>query len=853
MSSELRDRLQTTLSGTYAIERELGGGGMSRVFVAEEKALGRRVVVKVLPPEMAAGVNVDRFRREIQLAASLQHPHIVPLHAAGSSGDLLYFTMPLIDGESLRARIARDGELPIHAAVRILRDVVDALAYAHSRGVVHRDIKPDNVLLSGQHALVTDFGVAKALESSTGEASLTSLGVALGTPAYMAPEQASADPHIDHRADIYAFGCLAYEVLTGRAPFAGMNAQQVLAVHITQRPDPVTTRRNACPQALGVLVTRCLEKQPADRPQSATELHEQLELIATPSGGMPPTTAVRAVEAPRPSRRRWLPIAAGLTGLAVVLGAGYWGLGRRTSLDRYRVRPPMFVNKTGDPALDPVIANVTSAVSGGLAEIEGVEVVEGEGASATAGTSVAGALYRLGDSIQLSATVTDVSSGKTVYSVGPVEALTARPREAIEPLTQRIVGGVAIMLDPTWGVQGVLPSRPPRWDAYREFHQGDLSFYSEIEDSAFAHFARAATLDATFSLARLRGTQVLVNAGSRRWARADSAVIAAFAERATLSPFERAYLDWFRAWHRGDWEGAHTASVLLTEAAPRSEVAAYIRGNFANISMRWHEAARVLTHLDPASTTLRIRSAYYANLANAHHMLGQHKRELEVAQQARQRFPDQMRVRQLEVRALAALGDSAELGRRLSDALALPTQSEGMGTAGRVLLTAANEARAHGHPALAKLAVSQLLEWVGTGPTADDSSSAARELRIDALRLSGELNQARALTDSLVLLYPDDPTFLGVQGVLAAQQGRRADASRAAAQLSRIRRPDLFGEPLVWRARIGAQLGDKAQAVGLVRQATAEGARILASSDADPDLEPLRDYPPFRELSRARD
>src|SRR6476661_8351491 len=202
--AELLGQLEQALGTAYRLERELGGGGMSRVYLAEEVALGRQVVIKVLPPDLAAAINVERFRREIQLAAKLQHPHVVPLLAAGRAGELLYYTMPFIEGESLRARLLREGELPVSDAVRLLRDVVDALAYAHEQGVLHRDIKPDNVLVSRHHGLVTDFGVAKALSEATGGNSLTSAGVALGTPAYMAPEQATADPHVDHRADIYA-------------------------------------------------------------------------------------------------------------------------------------------------------------------------------------------------------------------------------------------------------------------------------------------------------------------------------------------------------------------------------------------------------------------------------------------------------------------------------------------------------------------------------------------------------------------------------------------------------------------------------------------------------------------------
>ncbi len=326
--TDLQQQLSAAVGGTYRIERELGGGGMSRVFLAEEIALARRVVIKVLPPEMAPGVNKDRFHREIQLAAKLQHPHVVPLLTAGAAGDLLYYVMPFIDGESLRARLARQRELPIPEAVRVLREVVDALAYAHRNGVVHRDIKPDNVLLSEGHALVADFGVAKAVTASSGASSLTSLGMALGTPAYMAPEQAAADPNVDHRADIYAVGALAYEMLCGRPPFTAPTPQAVMAAHVTQLPEPVAMHRPAVSEPLNGLIMKCLAKKAADRWQSAGELLPLLDALVTPSGGTTPTGArlfpaeayVAAARRAHPLRVGALFALAGVTVLAVVYG-----------------------------------------------------------------------------------------------------------------------------------------------------------------------------------------------------------------------------------------------------------------------------------------------------------------------------------------------------------------------------------------------------------------------------------------------------------------------------------------------------------------------------------------------------
>ena len=314
-ADDLAAELQSSLDG-YTIERELGGGGMSRVFVAHDASLDRKVVIKVLTPDLKPSVSAERFARETKLSASLQQANIVPVIAAGSAAGLPYFVMPFVEGRSLRDRLARDGPLQLGEAIGILKDIARALAYAHSRGIVHRDIKPGNVLLSGGTAVVTDFGIAKALVDATsssigrGDQAVTDAGATVGTPAYMAPEQAIGDPNADHRADIYAFGCLAYEMLTGRPPFAYDAKHRVIAAHLKENPRPITDiRPDASP--IAELVGRCLAKEPDRRPQSAVELLEDLD---------------RAGSAPRvDGAKRSAPIlfASGVIGLIILL-FGAW-------------------------------------------------------------------------------------------------------------------------------------------------------------------------------------------------------------------------------------------------------------------------------------------------------------------------------------------------------------------------------------------------------------------------------------------------------------------------------------------------------------------------------------------------
>src|SRR3954468_19404446 len=288
--SSISDRLLSALGGSYTIERELTGGGMALVFMGEDHDLERKVVIKVLPPELAASVSAERFRREILTVARLQHPHIVPILKAGEIDGLPYFVMPYVDGESLDIRLRRTGPLSVRETMAIMKDVARALAFAHAGGVVHRDIKPGNILLASGSATVTDFGVAKALSSArrSGEknktSGLTNTGMSLGTILYMAPEQAAGDPDIDGRADIYALGIAGYEMLAGSAPFADLGPREMLTARLTLPPRPLSNYRKDVPAGLERLIAKCRAIDPKDRPQTAADLVEMLEDPETISG-----------------------------------------------------------------------------------------------------------------------------------------------------------------------------------------------------------------------------------------------------------------------------------------------------------------------------------------------------------------------------------------------------------------------------------------------------------------------------------------------------------------------------------------------------------------------------------------
>jgi serine/threonine protein kinase/tetratricopeptide (TPR) repeat protein len=363
---DVLSRLQGALADCYAIEREVGHGGMATVFLARDLKHHRVVALKVLRPELAAVLGTERFLREIEIAAQLNHPHILPLFDSGEAGGLLYYVMPFVEGPSLRDRLAREKQLPVEEALGIARHVAAALSYAHTTGILHRDIKPENVLLSRGEAVVADFGIARAVAAAASDR-LTATGIAVGTPPYMSPEQAAGEHELDGRSDIYSLGCVLYEMLAGQPPFTGPTAESVLHQHLSLRAPPVCALRSTVPAAVEQALDRALAKAPADRFATAADLAAALDL----SG---PRSAARV---PLRLRRRWAVIA-GIAGLAA-LAAAYvlWSgvaLGTRSEAWKNSVAVLYFDNLSPDTSDVYLAEGLTEEIISRLGQVERLAV-----------------------------------------------------------------------------------------------------------------------------------------------------------------------------------------------------------------------------------------------------------------------------------------------------------------------------------------------------------------------------------------------------------------------------------------------------------------------------------------------
>jgi serine/threonine protein kinase/tetratricopeptide (TPR) repeat protein len=504
--AELLARLRAALADRYAIDRELGHGGMATVYLAQDLKLGRPVAIKVLRREIAAALGPERFLREIEIAARLTHPHILSLHDSGEANGFLYYVMPFVDGQSLRDRLNHEPQLPLVEALRISRAVAEALAYAHSHGVVHRDVKPENILLSGETVLVADFGIARALSVAGGE-NLTETGMAVGTPFYMSPEQAAGQRQIDGRSDVYGLGCVVYEMLAGSPPFSGPSAQAILARHALDPVPPLRTIRPELPAAVDQAVGKALAKAPADRFATAAAFSEALaHLDAQPSF-------------PKRVLRGGAFIAGGLA----VLVAGYFLLARRPASPSSDEPPSIavleFKNVSGDSANEPFSSGMSDELSTALGKVEGLRVLARSGVIRFRGKDTSPqeigrqlhALYVLDGGVRIggtqrrvSAQLIDVAKGNEVWS--EEYDRDARDRDVFavqDEITRAIVAQLRVHL--SGPASAALAKRPTGSPEAHDLYLQGRYFFARRDSASLAkaqdYFERAIQRDSSYALA----------------------------------------------------------------------------------------------------------------------------------------------------------------------------------------------------------------------------------------------------------------------------------------------------------------------------------------------------------------
>ena len=883
---DVLDTLRESLAPRYDVEREIGTGGMARVFLAVEQHPRRRVAIKVLDPEVSTRLLRERFIREVDLSSNLSHPHIVPIFSAGEAGGLFYYVMPYVEGESLRHRLLRERKLPLEDALFIAGDVADALSFAHGQGIIHRDIKPENILLSGTHAIVADFGIARAI-SAAGSLTLTQAGQPVGSPGYMSPEQAMAMGDLDARTDIYSLGCVVFEMLAGEPPAASMTERKI---HNWSALDTSGALRGAEPGAVRAVkhaVSRALAPLPDDRFPTVAE-------FATALGGMSHRISVpsRGVLAGRRGRR--IAFATGV--LFALLGVGsavHLLRARGSRLNERRVVVAVIENHTGDPALDNIGHMAADWVTQGLAQTGLVEVVPsvsvmsssrtpgGHGAGhldavgirtlgreTGAGTVVSGAYYRQSDSIRFQVQVSAASDGTVLRALDPVAAPISQPLVGVEALRQRVMASLATLFDSRLSLWAKAAGQPPSFPAYQEFIQGLDRMVQWDSRGAIFHFRRAAREDTTFKLPLIFAAHEHMDLGE--FATADSVAQAVERAPGPLSPLDRHYLTWVLAETRGDKQRALDTAREMAIIAPNSETL-WLVAQCALALNRPHEMADALTTLGPDRGLFRGWSVYWFYLSFAHHLMGDYRAELKDALEGRRRHPDELTVLAAEVRALAAQGRIADIRERLTEAPSLPPQP-GWSPADIGLL-AAFELAAHDHRADAPTASQWAVRWLEGRPAAEGRTVANRFRLAIAHYLSGELPETRRIlegllsgktvvaADSASLRWfsaitgdmPDHLTFLGFLGVVAAREGKRDDALRIDRELQATNPRYRYGRHTMWRARIRAVLGDRDTAVALVQEAFAQGYARGGVMHLYPSLASLRNDPAYQELLKPKE
>jgi serine/threonine protein kinase/tetratricopeptide (TPR) repeat protein len=868
---QLAGLLDRALGGRYRIVRELGRGGMAVVFLAWERKHDRRVVLKVMRPEIAASYSPDRFLREVRLAARLSHPHIVGLIDSGEADGLLYYVMPHVEGVSLRERLRQAAPLPLEEAVPLLRDMARALSHAHAAGVVHRDLKPANILVAGHHAYLLDFGVAKSFEADGGDDPLTRTGDAIGTPRYMAPEQLAGMSDANHRVDIYAWGQLAHEMLTGTVrelspgDLDGQDVGPAVSAGLRLAREDISAD-------LATLVGRCLEIRPSRRVSSAEEIVDVIE-------GRKPDSRSRTADGQGSSWRSRIIFAGTAVAALAITSVFIWRASSSSEaviLDEVPatsssvlagpIAVAVFTNETDDPSLDVVGRLAGDWISEGLVQTGVASVVpwpssleaaenareaRDEGASidpvaalATAtgaATIVAGSFYEVGDDLRFQAEVIDARDGSVVSAPEAISAPRDSIEVAIRELRDRLMGSIAIATDSRLASAVGLARRPPTFAAYKAFDRGLELYLAGEYARAVPELFKAYELDPEFYDAPLLASTNLVNISTQEeLERADSIL-------ATLEPLRSGFtnlqdLRWqyLRARLDSDGSAALQAAIRASEITSGSRTS-YNAAHAAIGVRRPRLAIEFLEAMDPDTGPLQGWAHYWTVLAHGYHLVGDFDAELSAARSLRSRFPDRRLGGVLEVRALASAGRLQEVDSLISgmDALSPSTYW----SQGAAMVVAGEELRAHGHPVEGLEMLRRGREWLEARLRETPGFRQHRYWLGSAMYDLEDWPGAEGVFGGLAEEFPERNTYRGLHALSVARTG---DPDSAAQMLEEGFEYSL-GDRTALLARIAAIEGDPARAVSLLSvafQQGLDGAPWLHAS-AWPDLRLMRSDPRF--------
>jgi serine/threonine protein kinase len=845
------NRLTTALADRYAIETAIDSGGMATVYRARDLKHERTVAIKVLRPDLAEAIGADRFLREIRTTANLSHPHILPLHDSGEASGFLYYVMPFVEGESLANRLEREGQLPVEDAVQIAREVSEALAYAHRKGVIHRDVKPANVMLEEGHALLADFGIAQA-RATAEETKLTGSGMSLGTPSYMSPEQISGDRELDGRADQYALGCVLYEMLAGRPPFEGADIQTVMRQHLAAEAPKVTGARATVPAGVAKALHRALAKSPADRFRTMEELEKALAGATLPLLARIPMGRARALVY---GVVVILAIAGGVVLGRNLLTEGSTADGDVLPLDKSVIALPL-ENLSGNPDLDRLSELAAGFISSGLSQADRLDPglldrvipswrleasAEAWTDVTTASLAVVGSYHLLGDSIRFQVQVHN-RSGQVLDSPEHVSAPLDKPEAAFEALQWRAVSAVAGQVSPGHIIARVnLHSHLPEPEALDLYLQARTAHLVESDGTDVRLLERAVEADPDY-LAPL--IQLIWWSGHN--ARTDSLCTALEARAAQMTRFERLDMEGGCARIRGDARTALEKAIGMLDYVPNqvNDVAVtLLRLNRPGEALEyWARRDHHASEFDWLFTP-----RVWLRQCQALHLLGEHERELEVALQARDTFPDDERGYRAMAPALAALGRLEELEpliERWSVRHDVHIQS---------LYAVGAELEIHGYPEAARRLIWEpAIQRYEARPTPDTVSNPARYLAGMAYLVTDRPGEARRLLEPLVEALQPYMEGLAHVGVVAARQGDTATAHRMLERIAEFDSPWDHGMPKWVSGVVLANLGERDRAMVMLEQGVENGVGEWLAVHQNLLLRPLWDYPPFQDLVRPK-